>query len=63
MRSSIKAAGGAIESKVTGIMPSESGEKSDKDQDADNERRNRKEPAASVNGTVKKKANSPVSVL
>ena len=51
----------AIESKVTGIMPSESGEKSDKDQVADNERRNRKEPAASANGTVKKKANSPVS--
>ena len=51
----------AIESKVTGIMPSESGEKSDKEQAVDNERRNRKEPAASANGTVKKKANSPIS--
>lgn len=53
----------AIESKLNGIMPSDGGKKSDKDQVADNERRNRKEPAASVNGTVKKKANSPVSSI
>lgn len=51
----------AIESKVNGIMPTESGEKAGKSQETADERRNKKEQSAPVNGTVKKKANGPTA--